>query len=435
MTLSPLAPSSPASHGLAGCLLLMTALLAPLAAHAQGAPAGGGAKGPTKVGVMEMQRTDVKRRSILPGRAVAYQEANIRPRVTGLVTEILYTPGQPIEAGAPMFRLDRASYEAALDSARATVARSEAALTLAEAAANRARALEGSGSTRVTVESAEAEAAQARATLRGAEADLRLAEQQLAWTEINSPIPGIPGFPAVSVGDLVTNGQSDGMATVTTLDPIYVDLYEPAARLLSIREQVESGALMPQERLEVTLTLENGQTYTGSGTLAAPSVSVSTTTGTQDMRFRFDNPDSRILPGMFLRGDVVLGRMEAIRVPQRAATIGPNGILSLFIATEGKARKIEVMPAGSDGNEWLITEGLAPGSLLIVDGLTNLRDGAEVETVPVSIDAAGVVQDLAKAPDSTGASGGASAATGTSSATGASSATGKGTATGAGTGN
>lgn len=388
MTLLPLAPR----------LLLITALLAAPAAFAQGLPPGG-AKGPTKVGVMEMQREDVKRRAILPGRAVAFQEADIRPRVTGMVTEILYTPGQPIEVGTAMFRLDRASYEAAVDSARATIARSEAALVLAEAAATRARALEGSGSTRVTVESAEAEAAQARATLRGAEADLRVAEQQLGWTEITSPIPGIPGFPAVSVGDLVTNGQSDAMATVTTLDPIYIDLYEPSARLLSIREQVESGALKPEAQLEVTLTLENGRAHTGSGTLVAPSVNVSTTTGTRDMRFSFANPDGRILPGMFLRGEVVLGRMEAIRVPQRAATIGRNGVLSIFLAIEGKAQKIEVMPAGSDGNDWLITEGLDAGSQLIVDGLTNLRDGAEVETVPVSIDSAGVVRDETPAAD------------------------------------
>lgn len=382
--------------------VLTTMLTVPTLLAQGGPPPGGGAgpgggapRGPATVGVMELQREGAKRRSILPGRATAYQEADIRPRVTGMVTEILYTPGQPITAGTPMFRLDRASYEAALDIARATVARSEAALSLAEAAATRARALEGSGSTRVTVESAEAEAAQARATLRSAEADLRLAEQQLSWTEITSPIAGIPGFPTVSVGDLVTNGQSEGLATVTTLDPIYVDLYEPAARLLSIREQVESGALKPEERLEVTLTLENGQTHQGNGTLVAPSVSVSTTTGTQDMRFRFNNPDGRILPGMFLRGEVVLGTTEAFRVPQRAATIGRNGVLSLFVARDGKAGKIEVTPIGSEGNDWLIAEGLEPGALLIIDGLTNLRDGAEVKTVPVSIDSAGVVRDVA----------------------------------------
>jgi membrane fusion protein (multidrug efflux system) len=162
---------------------------------------------------------------------------------------------------------------------------------------------------------------------------------------------------------------------------------------LSVREQVESGALKPEAQLEVTLTLENGQTHRGRGTLVAPSVNVSTTTGTQDIRFRFDNPDGRILPGMFLRGEVVLGTTQAFRLPQRAATIGRNGVLSIFVATDGKAQKIEVTPIGSDGNDWLIAEGLTPGMQVIVDGLSNLRDGAGVETVPVSIDSAGVVRD------------------------------------------
>jgi len=378
-------------------LVLALCLVAAPMAWAQSGPPGGAARGPTKVGVMELARLAVPRRSTLPGRAVAFQEANIRPRVTGMVTDILYTPGQPIESGAPMFRLDKASYEAEVESARATVAQAEAARNLAEAAAQRARALEGSGSTRVTVESAEAEAARARAAVQSAEAALRVAEQQLGWTEITSPIRGIAGFPAVSVGDLVTNGQGDALATVTTLDPIYVDLYEPAARILSIRDQIARGALTPEERLEVRLTLENGQVHAGTGQLVAPSISVSTTTGTQDVRFRFDNPDRLILPGMFLRGEVVLGRMQAIRVPQRAATIGQNGVLSLFLARDGKAAKVQVSAAGSDGNDWLITEGLEPGALLIVDGLTNLRDGAEVETVPVTIDDTGVVRDTAPA--------------------------------------
>ncbi|MBL8563533.1 MAG: efflux RND transporter periplasmic adaptor subunit [Gemmobacter sp.] len=392
---------------LARLLLPLVLGLAAAPALAQsGPPPGGGApKGPTKVGVMVLEQAEVPRRSVLPGRAIASQEARIRPRVTGMVTEILYTPGQRLEAGTPMFRLDDSTLQAEVESARATVARAQAALTLAEAAATRARALEGSGSTRVTVETAEAEAAQARAELSGAEAALHLAEQDLNWAEIRSPITGIAGFASVSVGDLVTAGQSEALATVTTLDPIWVDLYEPAARLLSIREQIKAGALTPEERLEVTLTLENGQTHQGEGNLVAPSVAVSTTTGTQDFRFSFANPDGLIRPGMFLRGAVVVGRMEAIRVPQRAATIGRGGVLSVFLAEAGKAVKATVTPAGSDGNDWLVTEGLQPGAALIVDGLTNLRDGAEVEPVPVTIDAQGVVRDAAPAQSAPAAAG------------------------------
>lgn len=389
-----IATLAPARMALALPLLLCLAL--PVAGQAP--PGAGAPQGPVKVGVIALQPQEVKRRSILPGRAVAYQDAAIRPRVTGLVTEILYTPGQQIEAGSPMFRIDSATYEAAVVTARATLAQAQAALPVAESAAARAKTLEGSGSTRATVESTEAEAASARAQVQSAEAALKLAEQDLAWTTITSPISGIAGFPTVSVGDLVTQSQADALATVTRLDPIYVDLYEPAARLLSIQDQIEKGQLRPDEKLDVTLTLENGTTHNGGGTLVAPSVTVSTTTGTQDIRFRFDNPDRRLLPGMFLRGEVVVGRITAYRLPQRAATIGRNGELSVWVVTpEGKAAKKTLTAIGSEENDWLIAEGLTPGEAVIIDGLTGLREGAELTPVPVTIDAAGVVRDAAPA--------------------------------------
>lgn len=360
---------------------------------AQQAP-GGGQKGPVKVGVIEMRPQPVKRASTLPGRAVAYEQAEVRPRVGGIVTEIVYAPGQPIRPGMPLIRLDRTQYEAAVESARAAVARAEAALPVAEAALERARRLEGSGSTRATVESTEAAAASARADLQAARAALKIAETELSWTEVASPIEGIAGLPAVSVGDLVTANQADALVTVTRLDPIYVDMFEPSARILSIQDQIDRGELQPNETLEVTLTLENGQTHASGGTLVAPSVTVSPSTGTQDVRFRFDNPDRRILPGMFLRGEVVLGTVEAFLVPQRATTRGRDGLLAAWIATDANtAEQRRFQSIGSHDNAWMVTEGLAPGERLIIDGLTNLKAGDAVEPVPVSIDGDGVVRD------------------------------------------
>lgn len=363
------------------------------------APPGGGARGPAKVGVIEMQRQEVRRSSTLPGRAVAYEQTVIRPRVGGVVTAILYQPGATVSPGTPLFRLDPAEYEADLQSARASLARAQAALPAAEAALERARQLEGSGSTRATVESAEATAAQARADVQAAQASLRRAELALDWTEITSPIAGVAGLPAVSVGDLVTANQTDGLTTITRLDPIHVDLFEPSARLLSIRDQIDRGVLKPNEKLEVTLTLENGQTHASGGTLVAPSVTVSPTTGTQDIRFRFDNPDRRILPGMFLRGEVVLGTIDAFLVPQRATTRGRDGSLSAWIALpDNTAQARKLTASGSQQNAWIVTEGLEPGERLIIDGLTGLKEGAALEPVPVTIDDQGVVRDVATDP-------------------------------------
>lgn len=351
------------------------------------------APGPSPVGVIMLERQAVQRRFTLPGRAVASQEVAIRPRVSGVVTEILYQAGTPVTKGAPLFRLDQASYVAALSSANAALARAEAMVPVSAAALDRAVALEGTGSSRATVEAARATAAQAVADVASAKAALQLATTELSWTAITSPIDGIAGIAAVSVGDLVTASQADALATVTTIDPIFVDMYEPAARILSVRDQIEAGALTLNERLEATLTLEGGYVQRGGGTIVAQGFDVSTTTGTQDFRFRFDNPDLRILPGMFVRGEVELGTVEAFLVPQRAATRGRDGGLTAFVVADGKAASRTLVTSGTEGSNWIVTDGVAEGEALIVDGLARLAEGAAVAPVPVTIDAEGVVRD------------------------------------------
>lgn len=353
---------------------------------------------PVRVGTIELRSEEVARQITLPGRAIAWQEANVRPRVTGIVTEILYVPGRQIETGAPMFRLDSDSYQARVVSAQAALAQAEARLPVARSAAQRARALEGLGTARVGVEAAEAAEKTAEAEVGSAGAALRIAEQELSWTEIRAPIGGIPGFAAVSVGDLVTSGQSDALTRILRLDPIYVDLAEPAARALSIRSLVEGGQLRRNAELNVTLTLENGERHSSLGRLVAPAAEVSTSTGSQDIRFEFDNPDRRILPGMFLRGDVEIGQMTAFRIPQRAAEVGRNGVLEVWtVGADNKSERKTLVQAGSDGNDWLVTSGLDEGTLLMVDGTSNMRPGREVIPVPVRIDELGVVRDLGPA--------------------------------------
>lgn len=304
--------------------LVLAALSVAGQAEAQQPPA----SGPKEVGVVAVKAESVPLVSTLPGRAVARDAVDIRPRVDGFVTEVLYNPGQPIKAGDPMFRIDPTTYEAAVEEARANLASAKAAVPQAEAAYERARRLQGSGSTQAALEQAQATMEQAQAAATAAEAALKLAETQLSWTTIASPLDGLPSVAAVSPGDLVTSGQSDALATVTQLDPIDVDMYEPSARLQRIRDRIESGELERIESLNAQLTLENGATYAATGEMVAPGYTVSTSTGAIDFRFRFDNPERRILPGMFVRGTIEIGRIQAILVPQMAATRSRDGTLS-----------------------------------------------------------------------------------------------------------
>lgn len=349
---------------------------------------------PKQVGVVEITSQPVPRVVTLPGRAVSGAEAAIRPRVGGIITEILYDAGRPLEQGDPMFRIDATTYEANLSSAEADVASARATVTEAESAYERTERLQGSGTTLAQVEASRATLEQARASLQSAQAALRLAQAELDWTTVASPIDGMASVAGVSMGDLVTAGQAEAMATVTRLDPIEVDMYEPSARMLSVISDITEGRLQMNEKLRATLTLETGQTYEATGELVAPGFSVSTSIGAVDTRFRFDNPRNLLLPGMFVRGQVELGTVQAFLVSQSAVTRDRTGKLTAWVIEDGKAERRELIDDGTWQHHWIVADGLEEGDLLAVDGLTGLSEGMEVATVPVTFDENGVVREV-----------------------------------------
>ncbi|WP_265500999.1 efflux RND transporter periplasmic adaptor subunit [Paracoccus beibuensis] len=364
---------------------------------------------PKQVGVVEVALQDVPRIVTLPGRAVAANSTDIRPRVGGIVTDILYQPGKPIDAGTPMFKIDDTTYQANLASAEAQVASAEAQVTQAESAYSRTEQLLGSGTTQAQVETARATLDQARAAVQSAAAALTLARAELGWTTVTSPIAGIATVSETSVGDLVTAGQADAMATVIQLDPIEVDMYEPAARFLSLLDDIGAGNLRLNDELNAKLTLEDGQTYQAVGELVAPGVTVSTSTGSIDTRFRFDNPNNLLLPGMFLRGQVELGVTPAFLVSQSAAVRDKIGNLSAWVVEDGKVSQRRLTEDGTYQNQWIVTDGIEEGDMLVVDGLAGLAEGAEVVTVPVTFDENGVVRDIAPPADAATQDGAAAA--------------------------
>ncbi|WP_425049681.1 efflux RND transporter periplasmic adaptor subunit [Psychromarinibacter sp. S121] len=361
-----------------------------------------GMGGPTQVGVIELEEARVPYSVTLPGRAVAFEETDIRPRVAGVISEIVYEPGTEVLVGDVLFRIEGDTFAADLAAAEATVASAEASVSAAETTLARYETLSGTGVTAETVENARVTLAQAEATLSSARAARDLAQLNLDRTEILSPIKGIADISNVSVGALVTANQTDALTTVTRINPIYVDVQESSRRIQLIRDRISAGTLAPGEELDVTLQLETGLSYEIPGSLVTGGTSVSTTTGTTIVRFQFDNPDQDILPGQFLRVDITLGDTPAILVPQRATSRAADGTLTAFVAVDGEAVERTLTETGVYQNAWIVTEGVADGDMLIVDGLTNLTAGAEVQTVPVTISADGVVSDLDTADASDG---------------------------------
>ncbi len=379
------------------CVLAVLATLALPAAGQQGGGGDGAPDGPTEVGVITLEPTQVPYTVTVPGRAVAFEQVDIRPRVAGVISEILYNPGRPVKVGDPLFRIDGDTYAADLKAAEAKVAGARAALTAAEATLVRYEQLQSRSVTVEDVDSARVKAAETEAALSAAEAARDLARLNLERTEIRSPIAGVPYVAAVSVGAIVTVNQSEALTTVTRLDPIYVDIEESSRRLQENRDRFAVGTLQPGHSVDFSLILETGKTYDRKGELVASGISVSPTTGTTALRLKFDNPDRAILPGQFLRVTVTRGTTTALLVPQRATSRGSDGRLTAFVAVEGRAEKRILTETGSFQNAWIVVEGVRAGENLVIDGRTDLAEGAAVSPVAVTITPEGVVQDAVPA--------------------------------------
>ena len=371
---------------------LIALLLLTTQATAQ-TPPGGAPQGPTSVGTVTVQTVDVPYIRALPGRAVAFETGEIRARVSGVVEEILYAAGEKLNPGDPMFKIEDTTYVAAFASAKAALAGAMVQRDTAQATVDRYMTLQGSAVSKADLQTAQASAAAAVASYAAAQAAVDVAQLDLDRTTVRSPIAGIAGISNVSIGALVTANQADALATVTRLDPIYIDVSDSSAGMLRIRAQIDDGSLKLGTKVGVALVLEDGTTYDGEGTVVVLGNVVSATTGTFDLRVQFDNPKRLILPGQFLRVKLTLGTTSAKLVPQRATGRTSDGTLTVFVAKDGVAKKVALTSSGSQDNAWIITGGIEDGDLVIVDGLTNLRDGAAIKPVPVTIDADGVVHD------------------------------------------
>lgn len=356
-----------------------------------------GASGPVEVGVVALVSRSVPRSIELPGRVVAYATAEVRPQVDGIVRKIVFTEAGKVEAGAALYELDDRKFQAAVAAAAAALKKSEAATAAAQVTFDRNEKLAATNAISAqTLDDARSTLLQAQADEEVAKAELDSARINLDDATIRAPIDGVIGVSTVSVGSLVTANQTDALATIRQVDPIYVDLVDSSTNLLRIRDEVSTGRLGREQGVvpAVTLTLENGREYAARGELKLAEMVVSQTSGTFSLRATFPNAERVLMPGMFVRASVDLGSMpNAFLVPQRAVQRNDSGEATLFVASQdGKAELKTVTTSGAIGNDWVVVDGVSSGDRLIVDGFQKISDGTSITPVEVTIDENGVVK-------------------------------------------
>ena len=339
---------------------------------------------PVEVGFVTLQPTTINLVAEMPGRTVAFRKADVRPQVDGIIKKRSFTEGAYVEAGQQLYLIDKDKYQAELDAALAGLARERANLDLATKNRLRYEALRKTRTaSEQSYDDAVAAEAQSKAAIASAQAEIDKARIELNYTTVTAPLSGQIGASTDSEGALVTASQSTALATITQLDPIYVDVTQAGGKLLKIKDAIASGRVkgLDEANIDVRLVLDaTGQEYPILGKLQFSDVTVNETTGSVRLRAVFPNPDKILLPGMFVRGYVDQGRIDGgFLVPQRSVMRRPDGSAYIYvIGRDDKVVSKDIEIEQSKGKDWVVTAGIDSGDRVIVDGLQRIAPGMAV---------------------------------------------------------
>lgn len=341
--------------------------------------------GPVEVVAITVEPGRVALTTELPGRTTAFRIAEVRPQVNGIVLKRLFQEGSEVKAGQQLYQIDPATYQAAVNSAQADLVKARASLKSVEAKASRYQDLvQINAVSRQDYDDAIASLDQAKAQIQVAEAAVQTARINLGYTKVFAPISGRIGKSSVTEGALVTANQATSLATITQLDPIFVDVSQSSSELLRLRRTMATGGT-EAAAAPVTLTLDGtSQPYDLPGRLEFSEVTVDQTTGAVQLRAVFPNPRHDLYPGLFVRARIEQGvKDQAIQIPQKALVRGADGSASVWvIGPDNKVAPRPVKASQAVGDTWIVESGLAAGDQVVTEGLQKIRPGAEVRVAP-----------------------------------------------------
>lgn len=353
-------------------------------------------KGPPKsvpkVGVVTLQSQSQQLDASLPGRTRAFMTAEVRPQVSGIIQQRLFTEGALVKQGQPLYQIDAASLKAAEASAAAALAKAEASQrTLAATARRNAELVKIDAISKQAFEESQAAAAQSASDVAVAKANLETARINLRYSRIEAPIGGRIALSAVTPGALVTANQATALTTIVQLDPMYVDFTQSSSDLMQLKRDLDSGRYQKVEgnKIPVRIQLDDGSDYPHQGKLAFAGVIVNDTTGTLTLRAEVPNPDGMLMPGMYVKALLPTALApDALLVPQQSVTRDLTGRANVMVVKDGDVvEKRDVELDRAVGASWLLKSGLKAGERVMVDGFQRIKPGDKVQTVEVDLKA------------------------------------------------
>jgi membrane fusion protein (multidrug efflux system) len=336
----------------------------------------------TQVKVMQVIQQDTPLYQEYAGQIAGKDEVKVQSKVSGNVVEKFVEGGQFVEAGQPLYRIDSRQYESAVLAAQATLAQTQATLNNAETDLARNQQLYASNAISeqaVTTQQSTVQSYQALADANAAQ--LRKAQQDLADTVIYAPMSGQLGVDDVAVGAFTAAGNTT-LVTIGSSDPVYAQFSLSETEYLRMMNMQNGSVGGPAH---VTITLADGSVYPAEGQIVAADRALKDKTGTLTVKALFPNPDNLLLPGMFARvrlsGEIV---PDALLVPQRAVQQLLGKSFVMVVGEDGKSAARTVELGEKVGSYYIIKSGIEPGDNVIVEGLTNLKEGMDLVITQVT---------------------------------------------------
>jgi len=363
----------------------LTIAAAVLAGCGKAEPASTSAQ-PPEVSVVTVHRSSVPITTELPGRTSAYLVAQVRARVDGIVQKREFEEGSQVSEGQRLYQIDPAPYIASLNSATASLQKAKANLVSMNAQAERYKVLVAANAvSKQDYDNAVSSQGQAAADVATAKAAIAIAQINLDYTSVVSPITGRSGPSLVTQGAYVQASAATLMETIQQIDPIYVDLTQSSVQGLQLRRDMADGTLKLNgpDKAKVTLLLEDGTQYPLTGTLQFSDVTVDQTTGSVTVRAIIPNPHFTLLPGMFVRARINEGVDDnAMLVPQVGVTHDPKGqATALIVGPDNKVAARPLQLRDTSGDDWIVEGGLNDGDRVIVAGMQKVQPGVVVTAV------------------------------------------------------
>jgi membrane fusion protein (multidrug efflux system) len=338
---------------------------------------------PPAVGVVSVENRAVTPSLSFIGRVKAVETYQVRARVEGFLTKIAYTDGQYVKAGQLLYQIEKTQYQAAVDQAKANIAAAKAVELNAQIAYNRASDLvKSSAGTQANVDQTRANLDSAKASVLQNEAALIIANENLSYTDIASPINGRIGFTAVTLGNLVT-AAGGVLATVVSDDPIYVE-FPVSMRQIADLSALHKGDISHGADIKVRATLANGKPYDQVGDWSFVSNQVDQQTDSLPVRATFPNPQRALVDGAFVTVKVEEGAPQRrLVIPRSALQLDQIGVYVLVVGGDKKVEVRRVQTGEALDTDIAIVSGLKAGEKVIVDGIQKVRPGQIVSATDI----------------------------------------------------